>query len=193
LQAAEKDLDITGEYQMMIVELGKAKARREAASIVKVGMPAPEIALPGVDGKVRRLSDMKGKTVLIDFWASWCGPCRKANPHVVEMYNKYRSKGFDVFSVSLDGIESRTLASFNGDQTQIKLNMDRSKEKWLQAIEADKLIWPNHVSDLKKWESEAAQKYGVNSIPKTFLVDKNGNIAVVDPRFNLEQELQKIL
>jgi len=118
------------------------------------GSPAPELAFPGVDGKIRKLSDLRGKVVLIDFWASWCGPCRRENPHVVREYAKYHSKGFEIFSVSLD----------------------KTKQNWTDAIAKDNLSWPNHVSDLKGWGSEAAKIYGVNSIPATFLIDQEGNI-----------------
>jgi thiol-disulfide isomerase/thioredoxin len=119
-----------------------------------IGFPAPEIALPDVDGTIRKLSSLKGKVVLIDFWASWCGPCRKENPNVVAIYNKYHEKGFEVFSVSLD----------------------KERAGWLAAIAKDNLIWPNHVSDLKYWKSEGAATYGVTSIPYTVLVDKKGRI-----------------
>ena len=118
------------------------------------GKPAPEIALSDPKGNIRKLSDLKGKTVLIDFWASWCGPCRRENPNVVKAYQKYNKDGFEVFSVSLD----------------------KAKEPWLKAIADDGLIWPNHVSDLKYWDCEAAGTYGVRSIPFTVLVDKEGNI-----------------
>jgi peroxiredoxin len=140
---------------------------------VKVGMPAPEISLPDPSGKVRSLSAMKGKVVLLDFWASWCGPCRRANPHVVEMYHKYKGQGFDVFSVSLDRPDG--------------------KDKWIEAIKQDKLAWGNHVSDLKYWDCAPAATYGVRSIPKTFLIGKDGTIVAVDPRNNLEEELKKAL
>lgn len=186
-------VDFAGEYENIASSLMKQAARRMATSKIQLGMDAPEIALEGVDGKVRKLSDYKGKVVLIDFWASWCGPCRKANPHVVEIYNKYKSKGFDVFSVSLDGVDNRTRASLQGDQAQIQQNLDRSKERWLGAIAQDNLTWAGHVSDLKKWDSTAAATYGVSSIPKTFLVDKNGKIAAIDPRYNLEEEVLKHL
>ena len=119
-----------------------------------VGSLAPEIELTGVDGKPRKLSSLKGKVVLIDFWASWCGPCRKENPNVVAMYNKYKDKGFEVFSVSLD----------------------KDRESWIKAIAKDNLSWPNHVSDLKYWKSAGAVAYGVTAIPFTVLVDKNGRI-----------------
>ncbi|MFM8485865.1 MAG: TlpA disulfide reductase family protein, partial [Bacteroidota bacterium] len=106
-------------------------------------------------------------------WASWCGPCRRANPHVVEMYKKYKSKGFEVFSVSLDRPDG--------------------KDKWIQAIQQDGLVWDNHVSDLKFWESAPAATYGVRSIPRTFLINREGKIVAVNPRDNLEAELTKNL
>lgn len=140
---------------------------------INVGMAAPDISLPDPNGKVRSLSSMKGKVVLLDFWASWCGPCRRANPHVVEMYKKYKDKGFDVFSVSLDKQDG--------------------KQKWIDAIKQDGLIWPNHVSDLQFWDSAPAATYGVRSIPKTFLIGKDGKIVAVNPRDNLEAELLKVL
>jgi len=118
------------------------------------GSIAPELEFADPDGKVRRLSDLRGKVVLVDFWASWCGPCRKENPHVVSMYAKYHDKGFEVFSVSLDN----------------------KAESWKAAIAKDQLVWPNHVSDLKGWGSAAAKLYGVSSIPSTFLLDREGHI-----------------
>ncbi len=126
----------------------------ELESKTAVGATAPEIALPDAEGNIRKLSSLKGKIVLIDFWASWCGPCRQENPNVVNIYNKYHDKGFEVFSVSLD----------------------KDRQSWLNAIAKDNLIWPNHVSDLKYWKSAGAVAYGVNSIPCTFLLDKKGRI-----------------
>ncbi len=119
-----------------------------------IDLPAPEIAQTDTAGVVRKLSDLKGKYVLIDFWASWCGPCRRENPNVVNLYKKYHEKGFEVFSVSLD----------------------RDKAPWLKAIKDDGLIWSNHVSDLQYWSNAAARAYGVQSIPRTLLVDKQGVI-----------------
>ena len=119
-----------------------------------IGSPAPDIALADPDGNIRKLSSLKGKVVLVDFWASWCGPCRKENPNVVAIYNKYHEKGFEVFSVSLD----------------------KDRENWLKAITKDNLIWINHVSDLLYWKSAGAATYGVTSIPYTVLVDRKGKI-----------------
>ena len=124
------------------------------ASKIAIGAIAPDLEFPDPDGKMRKLSDLRGKVVLLDFWASWCGPCRRENPNVTNIYSQYHDKGFEVFSVSLDS----------------------DAASWKRAIEADKLVWPNHVSDLKKWQSQAAAIYGVRSIPSTFLLDKEGRI-----------------
>lgn len=117
------------------------------------GNEAPDFSMDNPEGKSVKLSDFRGKVLLIDFWASWCGPCRRENPHVVELYHKYHPKGFDILGVSLD----------------------KAREPWLKAIETDGLIW-NHVSDLKGWANSAAQLYGVSSIPHTVLLDKEGKI-----------------
>jgi peroxiredoxin len=118
-----------------------------------VGQVAPEIALPDTTGQVVKLSSMKGKYVLVDFWAKWCGPCRQENPNVVKAFNKYKDKGFTVFGVSLD----------------------RTKQDWIKAINEDRLTW-THVSDLKFWQSEAAKTYNVTGIPFSLLLDPNGVI-----------------
>ncbi|MEM7375470.1 MAG: redoxin domain-containing protein [Bacteroidota bacterium] len=118
-----------------------------------IGAIAPEISLPTPEGDTVRLSDLRGKVVLVDFWASWCGPCRRENPNVVALYNKYKDRGFEILGVSLD----------------------KNKASWLKAIDKDGLTWP-HISDLKHWKSAAAQTYGVSSIPFTLLLDKEGRI-----------------
>jgi len=142
------------------------------ASRVYIGAIAPELAYPDPEGKVRKLSDLRGKVVLLDFWASWCGPCRRENPNVTNIYSKYHDKGFEVFSVSLDS----------------------DAASWKRAIEADKLVWPNHVSDLRKWQSQAAATYGVRSIPCTFLLDKEGRIVQRDLRgADLERAVKQLV
>jgi thiol-disulfide isomerase/thioredoxin len=192
MKTSYPDLKITSEYEMVVSQIERQELLREASALVKVGAPAPEISLPDPNGKVRKLSDYKGKLVLIDFWASWCGPCRKANPHVVEVYNKYKGKGFDVFSVSLDGLDSRKASRFP-DAAQLKEQVEISKQKWLAAIQQDQLAWDGHVSDLKSWESVAAGTYGVTSIPMTFLVGRDGNVVAINPRHNLEEQVLKFL
>ena len=125
-----------------------------------LGDKAPEISMRDPQGNILNLSDLKGKVVLIDFWASWCRPCRMENPNVVRTYNKFKNSafkngdGFEVFSVSLD----------------------QNKAAWIKGIEQDGLVWKNHVSDLQYWRNAAAQTYKVNSIPATFLIDGEGII-----------------
>lgn len=163
-------------YQNQIAQVERAYRQEQALAKIKVGEQAPDIDLPSPDGKTYALSDLKGQVVLLDFWASWCGPCRRANPTVVRAYDKFKDKGFTVFSVSLDGPRStRGL-----DEEQITKLTQRSKDRWIAAIEKDQLKWPYHVSDLKFWQAAPAQEYGVSSIPRTFLVDRDGKIAAVN-------------
>jgi thiol-disulfide isomerase/thioredoxin len=138
---------------------------------VDIGSPAPDIWMDMVNGGDMKLSDLRGKYVLIDFWASWCGPCRKENPNVVRLYKKYKEKGFTVFSVSLD---------------------DNAKA-WKAAIESDALEWPYHVSDLKKWNSVVVQLYKFEGIPHTVLIDKKGTIIGKNLRgMELENKLKEL-
>ena len=132
---------------------------------------APDIVLVSPNGKTVKLSKLKGKMVLIDFWASWCGPCRKENPNVVRLYNQYKAKGFTVFSVSLD----------------------QDAEAWKKAIASDGLIWPNHVSDLLGWQTPLVQLYGFEGIPHTVLIDQEGKIIGTGLRGeSLEQKLKEL-
>ena len=130
-----------------------------------IGQFAPEISLASPDGKEIALSSLKGKLVLIDFWASWCGPCRKEMPNVVKIYSKFKNKGFEIYGVSLD----------------------QDKEKWMEAITKDGINWPQ-VSDLKYWDNVAAKIYNVQGIPYTVLIDKDGKIIAKNLR---GQELEK--
>ncbi|MCD8178019.1 MAG: AhpC/TSA family protein [Tannerellaceae bacterium] len=130
------------------------KEHVEVLRSVEPGKPAPNFSATSPEGETIELHDRLGNGyVLLDFWASWCGPCRRENPNVVEAYKKYHSKGFDVFGVSLD----------------------RAKDPWVEAIDKDNLTW-THVSDLKFWDSAPAKLYGVRAIPANFLIDPQGNI-----------------
>ncbi len=154
-------------------------AQHKGAKIgLEIGNKAPELDFLSPEGKLISLSSLKGKVVLVDFWASWCGPCRMENPNVVKAYQKYKDKkfkagkGFTVYSVSLDS----------------------NKDRWEGAIKSDNLEWPNHVSDLKGWRSAAALKYGIRSIPDNFLIDENGIIIAKRLRGeNLEYVLKQLV
>jgi len=136
-----------------------------------VGKQAPEISLPDTEGKTVKLSSFRGKYVLVDFWASWCGPCRRENPNVVQAYNQFKNKNFTILGVSLD----------------------RQKEAWEKAIVDDNLNW-THISDLKYWQSEVVPIYQVASIPFNVLVDPDGKVVAENLRGNaLEQKLQQVL
>ena len=141
-------------------------------SRLAVGSYAPEINLKDPDGNAIALSSLRGKLVLIDFWASWCRPCRAENPNVVRMYNQYKNKGFEIYSVSLD----------------------KSKPQWEAAIEKDGLVWPSHVSDLGYWNSSVVPLYNVKGIPLTYLIGKDGKIIAKNLRGpSLEAKLKEVL
>ena len=138
-----------------------------------VGKQAPEISLPDTEGKTVKLSSFRGKYVLVDFWASWCGPCRNENPNVVQAFNQFKNKNFTILGVSLD--------------------RPGQKENWIKAIKEDNLTW-THISDLKFWQSEVVPVYQVGSIPFNVLVDPDGKVVAENLRGNaLEQKLQELL
>jgi thiol-disulfide isomerase/thioredoxin len=145
---------------------------------LRIGQRAPELSFKNPNDSIINLSSLKGYYVLIDFWASWCGPCRKENPNVVRSYQKFKDakfkfgKGYRIFNVSLDA----------------------NKDAWKKAIEKDQLNWIYHVSDLKIWDSEAAAKYMVNSIPTNWLIDPRGIIIARNLQGpNLDLELEKLI
>ncbi len=168
LEALVKDLGpnlADNKYTKLLVEkIGLMK-------ITTVGRMSMEFTQNDPDGKPVKLSDFKGKYVLVDFWASWCGPCRAENPNVVKAYEKYKNKNFTILGVSLD----------------------RDKDKWIEAIAKDNLTW-THVSDLKYWDNEVAKMYGIRSIPANILLDKTGKIIGKNLRGDdLEAALAKAL
>ena len=138
---------------------------------VSVGQTAPEFELPSPEGKVVKLSDFKGKYLLLDFWASWCAPCREENPNIVTQYHAFKDKGFTVLGVSLDD----------------------NKDAWLKAIKDDKLSWA-HVSELKRWDGQVPNQYKVEGIPASFILDPSGKIVAKNLRgAELQEFLSKTL
>jgi peroxiredoxin len=140
-------------YDMQQAQLNSQQEKQPQIATTLVGKPAPELALPTPEGNIVSVSSFKGKYLLIDFWASWCGPCRNENPNVVKAFNQFKDKNFTILGVSLD----------------------EKKEPWLKAIKDDELAW-THISDLKFWDSQAVSVYGFDGIPYNVLVDPQGII-----------------
>lgn len=177
---AENVIEFEGYFKAFPADLqASAKGKSIAEKInnlrsVAIGAVAPDFTLPTPEGKDISLSSLKGQYVLVDFWASWCGPCRQENPHVVAAYNKYKEKGFTILGVSLDN--------------------PGKKDAWVKAIEDDKLGQWTNVSDLKGWQSEVVKLYSIRGIPQNFLLDKDGKIVASDLRGDaLEAKLAELL
>jgi len=147
---------------LLAASLGTAAQAQYSNEYIKLGQKAPELAFSNPAGETLKLSELnKGHIILLDFWASWCGPCRRANPALVAMYERYKDKQFK--------------GAKNGF-TIVSVSLDQNKDAWMQAISSDKLSWPFHMSDLGGWQSKPAEIYGVQFVPQAFLVSADGKI-----------------
>tara|TARA_Y100000815_G_scaffold275086_1_gene311473 strand:+ start:6953 stop:8206 length:1254 start_codon:yes stop_codon:yes gene_type:complete len=168
-----KEIQETSRGQNLNKLIASIKEQQNAAKQAEVGNQAPDFTGPTPQGEELALSDAMGKYTIIDFWASWCKPCRAENPNVVKVYNKYHDKGLNIVSVSLDRPDAR--------------------DRWLKAIENDNMTW-YHVSNLEEWQDPIARAYGVRAIPATFLLDENGTIIDKDLRGeDLENKIAELL
>lgn len=157
--------------QQLLAQKQQEEQQAKLDNLIPVGSEAPDFTQNSPEGKPISLSSLRGKVVLIDFWASWCRPCRMENPNVLRVYNKYHNKGFEILGVSLD----------------------KTKEAWTGAIKQDGLPW-KHVSDLQFWNNAVAQQYGVSAIPYTVLVDREGKVLAKNLRGPaLEEKLAEVL
>jgi len=163
---------------LIIASSMSAQKKYKPVEGLNVGNIAPELNFKSPDGNKISLSDLRGKMVLIDFWASWCGHCRGENPDLVSIYKEYKDKEFN-----------------NGDGfTVYSVSLDRNKENWTKAIATDNLIWKNQVSDFKFWKSAAAIKYKIKAIPSSFLINGDGIIVAKDQSGNyLRKTLDKFV
>lgn len=167
LEGVYPNSEYVKQFKKQLVDL---KAKQQAQARTGVGAQAPEIVVQTPDGETIKLSDFKGKVTMIDFWASWCKPCRAENPNVVRVYNQFKDKGFEIFGVSLD----------------------QDKTKWIEAIKQDGLTW-KHGSELQFWQSSFVPAYNLDGIPMTYLLDENGIIVAKGLRGQqLEAKLQEI-
>ena len=170
----DNSVKIKTTYNQIISNRIKTKIKSAKKSeLVTIGQIAPNFSAPNPQGKLIELNKIKGKVTIIDFWASWCKPCRVENPNLVKLYDEYHSKGLEIISVSLD--------------------REAQKEFWIKAIEKDQLNWYN-ISNLKFWQEPIAKLYGVNSIPATFIIDENGILIAKKLRgAQLDQKIKELL